>query len=434
MALVLTADQKALALQAGGSDLKFLLQKNDVDEEVQSLLFHSKVTTLARFTGFVKDADELRKVIRDEFGIDGGSDLTTRLRVTNVVIAFNTASQRVLKQDEVEGELGAKNLTKPMPVNEWAAMREGWQKKYWVLDEDVIPARTYLERKAEEVEQNEYKAESLTTVVTKEEEDPEVLVPVWGASGSLTMRKGSQVIEEPRNPEQLRKRLKVMGLAIMFLGLKHTNQRYLQGYTPQTTEDFLTYLLSEHCFYMQGKSAEGYTISGPSWAQLLIYEQQVRRKAWTSIQAGLYQTFVEALKAAWSDPCVKERYLTTPVALASAASSSKNHHTGGGDVESNRAGKKARTTKGNKKGGGKGKGSGKGKGAGKGGGKAAERLGMSAKTPDGQSLCYGYNDWNVRCKDKDCRFLHLCGKCFGKHPLYACKPGGRAETQGEGQP
>ena len=185
---------------------------------------------------------------------------------------------------------------------------------------------------------------------------------------------------------------------------------------------------------MQGKSAEGYTISGPSWAQLLIYEQQVRRKAWASIQAGVYSTFVEALKAAWSDPCVKERYLTTPVALASAASSSKNHMKSG-DLESNRAGKKARTTKGNRKGGGRGKGGGKGKGdAGKGGGKAAERLGMSSKTPDGQNLCYGYNDWNVRCKDKDCRFLHRCGKCFGNHPLYACKPGGRAETQGEGSP
>jgi hypothetical protein len=426
MVLTLTVPEREAALLEGGSDLRFLLQKNDVDEELQAFLYHSKITTLARFTGFVKDADELKQVFKDEFGIDSAAGLATRLRVTNAVIAFNTALQRVLKQDEVEGELGAKNLIKPMATNEWTAMRDGWQKKYWPLDDDVIPARTYLERKAEEVEQNEYKAESLTSVITKEEEDPDVLIPVWSSSGSLTMRKGAQQIDEPRNPEQLRRRLKVMGLAIMFLGLKHTNQKYLQGYTPQTTEDYLTYLLSEHCFYLQGKSAEGYAIAGPSWAQLLIYEQQIRRKAWAGIQAGTYTTFVEALKISWTDPCVKERYFITPVALSSATTSSKVRQSSEGDGM--RSGKQARTTrtgKGSSKG--KPKGGG-GKGAGK-GGKASERLGMSSKTPDGQNICYGYNDWNTRCKNKKCNFLHVCGKCFEKHPLYACKPGGQAETR-----
>lgn len=430
MVLSLTQAEIEAALLTGGSDLRFLLQKNDVDDELQAFLYHSKITTLARFTGFVKDADELRLVFKDEFGIDGATSLAARLRVTNAIIAFNTASQRILKQDEVEGELGAKNLTKPMATNEWAAMRDGWQKKYWPLEDDVIPARTYLERKAEEVEQNEYKAESLTTVITKEEEDPDVLIPVWGASGSLTMRKGSQQIDEPRNPEQLRRRLKVMGLAIMFLGLKHTNQKYLQGYTPQTTEDYLSYLLSEHCYYLQGKSAEGFAITGPSWPQLLIYEQQIRRKAWAGIQAGLHANFVEALKAAWHDPCIKERYFITPVALASATTSTRAHQ--GGDGEGSRV-KKARTGKGGKGQGGKGKTKG---GGGKGpsgkGGKAAERLGMHSKTPDGQSICYGYNDWNTKCKNKKCNFLHVCGKCFANHPLYTCKPGGQAETQGAG--
>ena len=422
---MLSQAEKDLALLAGGSDIKFLLQKNDVDEELQCFLYHSKITTLARFTGFVKNADELRQIFKDEFGIDGTTSLAARLRVTNAVIAYNTALQRVLKQDEVEGELGAKNLVKPLAVNEWTAMREGWQKKYWPLDDDVIPARTYLERKAEEVEQNEYRAEALTSVITKEEEDPDVLVPVWSATGNLTMRKGSQQIGEPKNPEQLRRRLKVMGLAVMFLGLKHSNQKYLQGYTPQTTEDYLSYLLSENCFYLQGKSSEGFVITGPSWAQLLIYEHQIRRKAWAGILSGTYSTFVEALKCSWLDPCTKERYFITPVALASSSSSSRNRQNS--EEPNTRGGKQARTSMG--KAGGRGKAKGGGKGQSGKGGKASERLGMSSKTPDGQNICYGYNDWNTRCKNKKCNFLHVCGKCFAKHPLYACKPGGQAETR-----
>ena len=425
MALVLTQAEKDSALLAGGSDIKFLLQKNDVDEELQCFLYHSKITTLARFTGFVKDADELRQIFKDEFGIDGTASLAARLRVTSAVIAYNTALQRVLKQDEVEGELGAKNLVKPLASNEWAAMREGWQKKYWPLDDDIIPARTYLERKAEEVEQNEYKAEALTSVITKEEEDPDVLIPIWSATGNLTMRKGAQQIDEPHNPEQLRRRLKVVGLAVMFLGLKHSNQKYLQGYTPQTTEDYLSYLLSENCFYLQGKSSEGFAIAGPSWAQLLIYEHQIRRRAWANILSGNYATYVEALKASWLDPCIKERYFITPIALASATTSSRNRVNS--EEPNARGGKHAKTSKG--KAGGRGKAKGGGKGQSGKGVKASERLGMSSKTPDGQNICYGYNDWNTRCKNKKCNFLHVCGKCFAKHPLYACKPGGQAETR-----
>ena len=128
---------------------------------------------------------------------------------------------------------------------------------------------------------------------------------------------------------------------------------------------------------------------------------------------------------------VKERYLTTPVALSATNISAKRNWEGGQEWE---GGKKA-------KGSGKGKGKGKGSKGGKSCGKgtktrpASERLNISSKTPDGKPICYGYNDVNVRCRQKPCRFEHLCGNCFGKHPAYACSPGNRAqgaETQGSG--
>lgn len=430
MPLALTLQEVADALELGNSDLKFLFTKNEVDDEMQAMFYHSKVNTVARFTAIVKDADDLKELIKVEFGVDSMATLVNRVRVSNVVISFNTAVQRVLKQAEEEGELAAKNLVKPMPATEWAAMREAWQTKFWPIDDDLVPARCYLERKAEEVEQNEYKAEALTSVLTRDQDDPEVLTPVWSTTGSLAMRKGAQAIDEPNNPEQLRKRLKVLGLAVMFLGLKHSNRAYLQGYTPQTTEDYLTYLLSDNCFYLQGKSAEGFTINGPSWAQLMIYEFQIRKKAWALVNSGKCKRFVEALELAWQDNCVKERFLVTPVAL-SAGSGSKRSHVPDSDAGAGKAGttKKAKGSgKASKKGGGKGA-------SGKGGksGKAAERLGMQSKTPDGVNICYGYNDWNTRCRNKGCRFAHVCGLCYGKHPLYACKPGNQSETQGSGQ-
>ena len=163
-------------------------------------------------------------------------------------------------------------------------------------------------------------------------------------------------------------------------------------------------------------------MNGPSWAQLLIYEYQVRKKAWWLVQSS-NETFANGLRSAWKDPVVKERYLTTPVALAGVPTKRVVDSEGSSSSSSKRQK------------GGKGKGRGgsrpnKGRGKGKGSKTASERLGISSSTPDGDPICFGYNDINTRCRDRGCRFKHVCGGCFGRHPVYACRPTNRAETQG----
>ena len=420
--LTLTPAEVDSAIELGSSDLKYLFDRNDVDKEMQAFFFYSKITSMSKFAAIASSGDDLRNLIKTEFGVDSATNLQDRLRVTNVLVSYNTAVARTTKQAEVEGELESKHLVKPMAMSEFTAMRSAWEKRYWELDEELIPARSYLEKKAEELEQGEYRAEPLTAVLTKDQDDQDVLTPVWSTSGALQMRKGPSHIEEPKNPEQLRKRLKVLSLGLMFLSLKHVNRQFLTSINPQLFEDYVSYLLSEHCYYLQGKSAEGFSIAGPSWQQLLIYELQVRRKAWATVQ-NQGMDFSAALRAAWKDPCVKERFLTTPVALA-AAGPTKRVYEGGNSSFVKRS-----------KGGGKGNAGSKGsgpKGKGKGKGKASDRLGCAARTPDGQPICFSYNDVNVRCRNKGCRFVHTCGICYGKHPLYACKPGNRAETQGGG--
>ena len=429
MSVVLSAAEKLAALELGSSDLKFLLEKQDVDNDLQALLYHVGVRTIPVLATFASSVAELKTIVKDEFGVDPSSSIQSRVRVANLLVAWEVATTRTKKQSEIEGELQSKNLIKPMANSEYTAMIQSWEKKFWELDDDIIPAKSYLEKRAELLEQDDYKAEALTTVLTREQDDPDILIPVWSASGALQMRKGGQTVEEPKNAEQLRKRLKVLSLGLMFLALRHTNRAIIQGINPQVFEDYVTYLLSEHCYAMQGKTAEGFVINGPSWSQLLVYEYQVRRKAWHLVQHdGI--SFKDALRQSWKDPVVKERYLTTPVALAASTTSKRSWE----GSQSEETGKKS---KGAGKGRGRGAGKGtKGKGGGKGAGKgksAAEKLNISSRTPDGKPICYGYNDISVRCRQKPCRFEHVCGHCYGKHPSYACSPGNKAETQGSGQ-
>jgi hypothetical protein len=392
---------------------------------------------MTKFASIAKDGADMKTLMKDEFGFDETASLAERVRITNIVICFELARTRVLERNRLEGELSAKHMTKPLSMSEHSAMKAAWEKRYWALDEEWVPSRVYLEKRLEDIEQGEYKAEALTTVLSKDQEDPDQLVPVWSATGTLQLRKGTSSVEEPKNPEELRRRLKLLGTGVMMLALRHTTKAFLQNVTPQLMEDYLTYLLSDQCFYLQGKSAEGFNICGPSWAQLLIYEFQVRRKAWQEVQESSTQ-WAKALRTAWKDPGTRERFLITPLALAGSGSK-RNWSDSGSGIGVQKwqkgdsgagAGKGGKGGKGGKSGkGGKGKG---GKGGGKDRGNANSEC--QSRTPDGKPICYSYNDFKTRCRDSRCRFAHICGICFGKHPLYACKPGHKAETQGSGVP
>ena len=73
------------------------------------------------------------------------------------------------------------------------------------------PSKHYLEKKLEWVEKNEPRAEPLSDVLTVKEDEGEVLRTVWTASGSLKAIKVGNTIPLPSNPEEVRKRIVVMG-------------------------------------------------------------------------------------------------------------------------------------------------------------------------------------------------------------------------------
>jgi hypothetical protein len=424
--LALTADQTAAALKAASAELRYLLEREKVPEVVQAKFYHVGITTVSHFASFAEDAAELKTCLKDEFGLDAGASLDARVQVACVVCAHASAKTRISKRSELEGELEAKHLTKPLPANEINAMRAAFEKKWWKIEDKETPGKAYLEQRAEELESGEMKAEALTTVINREQEDPNILTPVWTATGQLSMKKGTSTIAEPANSEQLRARIILMGTGLIMLGTRHTDRAFLQDITPQLFQSYLSYLLGDFCYNLSGRDAEGHVVATPAWAQLLVYELQIRKKAWYLVNEG--KAFKDALVEAWKDPVVKERFFTTPVAMASAAAAKLNSSGGSlGWGDGGKNGKKLKVK-------GKGKGSQDG---GKGKGKGRNRAGMFFKTPDGEPICFKYNDKDKkqRCRNKACGYVHVCAKCFGNHPMYACTNQDRpahAETQGEG--
>ena len=413
--VVLDDDQKEAALKKGNSDLKFLFSRNGVNQDTVAKWFHIGVVTLERFANIAKDGDDLITVLRDHIGVDQAASLEERVQVAAITCAWNNAKTRVARAAEMEAEVDSRDWKKPVIQSEWLAMKAGLEAANGALDEKVTPAKEYVEKKLQEVEAGEYRAEELTEVISREESDPDGLIPQWDAKGTLTVKKGSSKVKEPENPEALRVRLTVMRNAYQMIALKHTGRPELQGEWVRVFEDYKDYMLGEHVYGLNAKDADGQTVAAPPFKLVLAYERAVRKEAMKRVNRE-GATIPAALRLAWRDPTTKERHFTTPLALVAKrpAAQSSSWNQGGPPKKQQKVEQK----------GGKDKGKGK-----------SRPPGCASQTPEGVPVCYRYNTPNEKCKQKKCKFAHVCGVCFSdKHAMFQCTNSRRQppDTSGAG--
>jgi hypothetical protein len=408
MAVTINAAQQQAALDSASSDLKFLLSKEGVSVLNQAKLFHIGIVNISLFVTFARDEDDLRDVLKTNLELNPAARLADRVQVASVVCAFHSAKIRKEKLSEVEAELESRQWQRPLPKSDFLAMRVAFETKFWRLEDKMIPGKDYLERKLEDLESGEWRAEALSEVVSKDELEPDVLTPVWDPTGKLTVKKQSSTVPLPSNPEELRRRIHLLGTGLIMLGMRHTNRQELADLNPGEFHRYLDYLLGDHCYNMVAKSSEGYTIAAPPWALIVSYEHALRKKAMQFLNEGSSTTFVDALKRAVSDTVVKERYFTTPLALSASRPRTEYSKPQENQPFKDRF-NKDRFSKGGKGGKGRNKG---GKGSAKG----------SSKTPEGKPICFRFNNPQGGCRNKKCKYQHVCNLCFGKsHPSFQCR-------------
>ena len=125
---------------------------------------------------------------------------------------------------EVEAELDTKEWRKPVATSEWLAMKSGLEEVVEVIEDRQTPAKEYVEKKLQEIEAGEYRAEDLSEVLSRDDVDPDSVVPQWDARGALTMKRCSGKVKEPGKPPLLKPRLTVMRDAYQMVALRCTNR------------------------------------------------------------------------------------------------------------------------------------------------------------------------------------------------------------------
>ena len=410
--LVLTAEQKLAALKAGDSELKFLMNKEGVSEDLQAQFMHSGVTSVRLLSAFAKDEAELTQLVADYFGVKQSDGIPQRVMVAKLMLAFTSAKTRTQEATKHESALEARHLPKEISNNACNGMRGAFESKWWPLEDEQVPSRAWIERKLNEVETQVYRAEPLTEAVRMTDEDPGNLKATWTHEGGMELTKTGTKAPLPRNQEELRERVILLGTAWMLVAFQQTQRPWLQGLTPQLFQEYLSYLLGRYVFGLTAKTDTGREFASPSWELLLAYEQAVRVKAMKLVKAG--GTLRDSLRAAWEDLVTRDPNFTSVLALETkerprAADNAAPPAAPAGSAKGAGKSRKQKRQEQNDKRLAK-KGKGKGKGA---------SLECKSVTDAGERICFKYNS-SAGCHQKGCTFKHVCGKCFGNHPLTTC--------------
>eukprot|EP00435_Cladocopium_sp_Y103_P032375 s1714_g8.t1 len=305
--------------------------------------------------------------------------------------------------EPVEAEMDTREWTKPIPTGDYINLRNAFMKVHGKVEDKVTPSKEYMEKKLQELENGEFRAELLSEVVSKDEVDPDTMVPVFDSKGTLSVKKGSSSVSLPTGPEQLRRRLSVMLNCILMLSLKHTNREEIQDMTRDVMERYKDYILGDYVWGLSSTDLQGNQIQSPPWSLILSYEHAVRKRAYSLMITDRLKIGA-ALEAAWKCPVTKERHFITPLALYA-----KRSHPPANWGDWNPKGK-GKSNKGTSN-----KGKSKGKGA--------------ASSPDGAKICFRFNQG--KCSYQKCKFAHICNRCFNKgHNALNCKGDKAPDTTG----
>ena len=258
----------AKKLAKGASELKFLLTQHKVSADIQGELYENGIDTVARFAAAATDEADLKAMLKDSFSINPSESLKLRAQAAGVVVAWKTAISRVERQAEAEATNEVRDLAKPIPSTDYIAMRQAFAAKFGELEDKHIPAKEYIEKKLAELESGEFRAEPLTEIISRDEVDPDTLLPHWDAKGTISLRKGGSKTAMPSGPEQLRLRLTVLQNTLVMIQLRHPGRRELEDVNFALFEKYKEYPLGDYCYGLRSSEDSGALVPLEPRAQL----------------------------------------------------------------------------------------------------------------------------------------------------------------------
>ena len=420
LAMALSAEDIARGLKSLASDLKFLLTDRGIDEDLQGKIGATGLTTMSLFALSGDDRKDVRsmykevpfKIDPDLEGLDSAAKVKARVIQAKLIDVWEAAKVRTEEKARTEAEQRASRMPITRPGGDLVALRRGFEDKYGRREDRDFPADSVIERRLQEVEQGDMKAESLQDIVNREEQSEDPIGAVFDKDGALRIKKGLQRVALPSDSEALRRRVKLLGISYTVARAKHPTRAWLATALPDVWSDHLDYVLGEQVYGFRVPCA-GRELR-PDWAVVIAYELQIRKEA---LRQVLYEgsDFQVAMAAARKSTELREKHFVTPT-IASMVAGAWDQPPPAPYGPSRPASGSDRPSPFER---GRSKGRGKGR---KGKGKARVGDGpWHTVTSDGRPICFAFNSASEKCKGS-CGRVHCCQICLDEsHPAHAHK-------------
>ena len=117
-------------LATASSSLRFLLCDSGLSDPTQVSLIQAGFSDLRLFGRIAEDVQEVKDLLKTEFGLDPTSSLAARVEVAKFIGAWQSARDQVAKEDEAKAEAKLSRLPRPVPTSDYAAMRQAYESAF----------------------------------------------------------------------------------------------------------------------------------------------------------------------------------------------------------------------------------------------------------------------------------------------------------------
>ena len=261
----LSEQEQAEAISKLDSALSAIFKVREVRRDVQATLANLDITDCETFSS----STALRAWLHsNDVGLATGGP--HKVAVSKVLAAWEAAQERTKTQRTKNAEERSAGLPATIPGGAFIAMRRAWEESPaanlspgQTLKASELPAKSYLEWRYSQVEDEEFLTESLAEVTSQAEEAQQTEelthadVVQQGGKAVIQMRRSRVRSQMPTMTEQIRHKYRLLAVHWGMLCARYPNEAWALNYQPAVFRDHVDWLLGDDVFDLGAAAAEG---------------------------------------------------------------------------------------------------------------------------------------------------------------------------------
>ena len=413
-------------------DLLMQYEQAGVSQHLMAVLAKYNFTTIRmiQMFGSTLEAVEAQLVV---LGLEAKTGMEAFSQIAAFKCAWSACKAMSVAEEQHQAEKKILGMTRLLKPAEYKRIQSSFERVHGKQPDTHLPGSCILEQLEKEIEEGELHASRLTELPSKAEvlaadrdrKDAQGCPVMLTMTGTMIRQSIKVKVPLPKDPEDLRYRIRLLYNATEFTKLKNTSFASFTSNSKDVWANHLDYILGPEVRGKQITDHNGRVLKEADWRLVLDYEYEVRVRAVELMNDGnkangfKKMDLAAALEAARDDKHLRHEKFIEQMSCRMKRGRSRSP--------------KPRPVKKTKVKGG-GKGGGKGGAAGSTQQQQDEDEKPTKKMPAGfpekykgkvlasvfenEPICFRFG--TKKCKDKKCKRRHVCQICFGDHPYISC--------------